>query len=180
MRARERRVGLVVGGAEERCDRVGVEGGVETRAGLAWGGGRGGHGGQPTRPGGQPWSRVGLTEYYTCVHSLLMPSVYLETTIPLFLVARVSEDDGLAEKQAITRTWWEDHRHRYELVTSEIVLEEAALGDESQSTLRLRSLNRVRVLGPTEDVEFIGNEFVRKGWIPRASMRSTSRTRRCT
>ena len=169
MRARERRVGLVVGGAEERGDRVGVEGGVETRAGLAWGGGRGGHGGQPTKPGGQLWSRVGLTKYYTRVHSLLMPSVYLETTIPSFLVARVSDDDGLAEKQAITRTWWEDHRHRYELVTSEIVLEEAALGDESQSTLRLRSLNRVRVLGPTEDVEFIGNEFVRKGWIPRAS-----------
>jgi hypothetical protein len=98
-----------------------------------------------------------------------MPSVYLETTIPSFLVARVSQDDGLAEKQAITRTWWDRHRHRYELVTSEIVLEEATLGDESQSTLRLRSHNRVRILGPTEDVEFIGNEFVRKGWIPRAS-----------
>jgi hypothetical protein len=54
-------------------------------------------------------------------------------------------------------------------VTSEIVLEEAILGDESQSTLRLRSLNGVRILGPTEDVEFIGNEFVREGWIPRAS-----------
>jgi hypothetical protein len=35
MRACERRVDLVVGGAEERVDRVGVEGGVETRAGLA-------------------------------------------------------------------------------------------------------------------------------------------------
>ena len=31
----ERRVDLVVGGAEERGYRVGVEGGVETRAGLA-------------------------------------------------------------------------------------------------------------------------------------------------
>ena len=50
MRAREGRVDLVVGGAEERCDRVGVESGVETRAG---------HGGQPTKPGGQPWSRRG-------------------------------------------------------------------------------------------------------------------------
>ena len=57
MRTRERGVDLVVGGAEERGDRVGIEGGVEARAGLARGGGRGGHGGQPTRPGGQPWSR---------------------------------------------------------------------------------------------------------------------------
>jgi aryl-alcohol dehydrogenase-like predicted oxidoreductase len=56
MRARERCVDLVVGGAEERGDRVGVEGGIEARAGMARGGGRGGHGGQPTRPGGQPSS----------------------------------------------------------------------------------------------------------------------------
>ena len=60
-----------------------------------------------------------------------MPSVYLETTIPSFLVARVSQDDGLAEKQAITRTWWDRHRHRYELVTSEVVLVEAGSGDTS-------------------------------------------------
>jgi len=58
MRARERRVDLVVGGAEERGDRVGVEGCVETRAGL------GGHGGQPTKPGGQPWTRWGYTAEY--------------------------------------------------------------------------------------------------------------------
>jgi hypothetical protein len=50
MRARERRVDLVVGGAEERVDRVGIEGGVETRAR---------HGGQPTKARGQPWSRRG-------------------------------------------------------------------------------------------------------------------------
>jgi hypothetical protein len=36
-----------------RGDRVGVEGGVEAWAGL------GGHGGQPSKPGGQPWSRRG-------------------------------------------------------------------------------------------------------------------------
>jgi hypothetical protein len=98
-----------------------------------------------------------------------MPSVYLETTIPSFLVARVPHDGGLAEKQTITRTWWDRHRHRYELVTSESVLEEANLGDESQSQLRLRSLEGVRILGPTEEVEFIGGEFVRKGWIPPAA-----------
>ena len=63
MRACERRVDLFVGGAEERGDRVGIEGGVETRAG---------HGGQPTRPGGQPLSRVGLTMYCTGVYSFLL------------------------------------------------------------------------------------------------------------
>ena len=109
-----------------------------------------------------------------------MQTVYIETSVVSFLRENLSASPESVERQLLTRKWWSIYRHRYELVTSEIVLEEAALGDESQSTLRLRSLNHVRVLGPTEDVEFIGNEFVRKGWIPRASMRSTSRTRRCT
>jgi len=69
MRARERRVNLLVGGAQKRGDRVGVEGGVETRAGPGWAGpavaadmaGR-----LPNR--GTTFARNALTEYGTCVH----------------------------------------------------------------------------------------------------------------
>ena len=39
-----------------------------------------------------------------------MRSVYFETTIPSYLVARLSPDGELAAKQAITRAWWENHR----------------------------------------------------------------------
>ena len=100
----------------------------------------------------------------------IVPSVYLETTIPSYLVARLSAHGELATKQAITRAWWENHRHRYELVTSETVLEEANVGDASQSRLRLGSLEGVRILGPSEEVEFIGGELVRKGWLPTGAM----------
>jgi len=37
--------------------------------------------------------------------------------------------EHLAEKQALTEAWWENHRHRYELVTSASVLDEARSGD---------------------------------------------------
>jgi hypothetical protein len=70
MRAREWRIDLVVGSAEERGDRVGVEGGIETGAR---------HGGEPTKPEGQPWSRGARTtekpgpgldsEMYVCIYS---------------------------------------------------------------------------------------------------------------
>lgn len=59
----------------------------------------------------------------------IVPSVYLETTIPSYLVARLSQDGELAAKQAITRAWWENHRHRYELVTSASVLDEVRSGE---------------------------------------------------
>jgi predicted RNA binding protein YcfA (HicA-like mRNA interferase family) len=67
VRACQRRVDLVVRGAEERSDRVGVEGGVEAWAGRAE---SRAHGGQPTKPGGQPWSLAGLTKTCTLVHTL--------------------------------------------------------------------------------------------------------------
>ncbi|MFM7135771.1 MAG: type II toxin-antitoxin system VapC family toxin [Planctomycetota bacterium] len=95
-----------------------------------------------------------------------MPSVYLETTIPSYLVARPSPDGELAAKQAITRAWWENHRHSYELVTSTSVLDEARNGDPNQRDLRLASLVGVHVLMLSPEVEFIGAELLRKGWVP--------------
>ena len=95
-----------------------------------------------------------------------MPSVYLETTIPSYLVARLSPDGELAAKQAITRSWWENRRHRYELVTSASVLDEVRSGDQSQSGLRLAALQGIHVLTLSPEVEFIGSELLRKGWIP--------------
>jgi len=95
-----------------------------------------------------------------------MPSVYLETTIPSFLVARVSQDDGLAEKQAITRTWWDRHRHRYEFVTSEVVLVEAGSGDTSVATQRLLAMQGIRVLADSPEVDFIATELIRRRLLP--------------
>jgi hypothetical protein len=97
---------------------------------------------------------------------IAMPSVYVETTIPSFLVARASQDGDLAAKQAATRLWWEQHRHRYELVTSSSVLDEARSGDRDQSSLRLASLSGIHVLTMSQEVEFIGSELLRKRWIP--------------
>jgi hypothetical protein len=36
--------------------------------------------------------------------------LYLETTIPSYLVARRSQDLRLAAEQEITQQWWEDRR----------------------------------------------------------------------
>ncbi len=54
-------------------------------------------------------------------------SVYLETTSPSYLTARPSRDLLRAAHQEITREWWEDHRDRFDLFVSRIVIEEACL-----------------------------------------------------
>ena len=46
------------------------------------------------------------------------PTLYLETTIPSYLVARPSLDVRLAADQLTTREWWDESRHDYELFTS--------------------------------------------------------------
>jgi hypothetical protein len=95
-----------------------------------------------------------------------IPRVYLETTIPSFLVARVSQDGGLAGKQAITRTWWDRHRHRYELVTSEVVLVEAGGGDAAVAAQRLLTMRGIRVLADSPEVDFIATELIRRRLLP--------------
>ena len=49
------------------------------------------------------------------------PRLYLETTIPSYLVARPSRDLRLAADQQTTREWWESHRQKYDLFISEAV-----------------------------------------------------------
>jgi len=97
---------------------------------------------------------------------IAMPSVYVETTIPSFLVARVSSDGELAVKQAITRTWWDRHRHRYELVTSEVVLAEAGSGNAATAAQRLLAMVGVRVLADSPEVDFIASELIRRRLLP--------------
>jgi len=96
----------------------------------------------------------------------IVPSVYLETTIPSYLVARLSPDGELAAKQAITRSWWENHRHRYKLVTAEIVLSEAAKGDANAAGRRLEVLKDVVVLDSSERVDLIAEWLTGRGLVP--------------
>ena len=58
----------------------------------------------------------------------MKPSVYIETTIPSFLVARPSRDLLIAARQQLTREWWESRGPQFDLFVSEPVLEEAAAG----------------------------------------------------
>ena len=57
----------------------------------------------------------------------MKPSVYIETTIPSFYHEVRTEPEMIA-RRVWTREWWDNHRARYEVFTSEAVIEELEIG----------------------------------------------------
>jgi len=91
--------------------------------------------------------------------------VYLETTIVSYLTARPSRDAVLAAHQTLTRDWWRD-RAAYELRVSQLVIDEAAVGDEFQRARRLRALRGIPVLSLTDSATRLARELIRQGALP--------------
>ena len=58
------------------------------------------------------------------------PMVYLETSFFRYLIATPSTDPRKADRQRITRDWWQDSRHKYDLCVSKTVFDEfCEIGD---------------------------------------------------
>jgi predicted nucleic acid-binding protein len=94
------------------------------------------------------------------------PSVYIETSIVSYLVARPSRDPIMAERQRQTRDWWENHRGEYRLVTSESVVREAARGEAAMATRRLTALSGCSVLAVDAEVQKLAEALVTRGPLP--------------
>lgn len=80
-----------------------------------------------------------------------LPKLYLETTIPSYLVARRNRDIVLAGQQEATSRWWEQCRHKYELCVSQFVDSEAARGDPEMAAARGARLEGISRLPVTEE-----------------------------
>ncbi|MBX3394664.1 MAG: type II toxin-antitoxin system VapC family toxin [Phycisphaerae bacterium] len=96
----------------------------------------------------------------------MKPSVYLETTIASYLSARPSRDLVVAANQALTREWWTDRSHRFDLFVSQIVLDEAAGGDVQAAGRRLELLEGPGRLDVTEPCLTLGRAILRGAKMP--------------
>jgi hypothetical protein len=94
------------------------------------------------------------------------PKVYLETTIPSYLVAWVSRDLIMAAHQQITREWWDGRRHDFDLFVSQLVLEEAGAGDPGAASRRLELIRDVPALRVIEAADDLAAELVRSVPLP--------------
>jgi hypothetical protein len=58
-----------------------------------------------------------------------MPTVYIETSIIGYVTARSSDAVIFLARQQLTRQWWNDERAKYQLVSSQLAVDEASAGD---------------------------------------------------
>ncbi len=93
-------------------------------------------------------------------------SVYLETTIPSFLVARPSRDLIRAARQQITREWWDTRRHEFELCVSQFVIDEAGDGEPDRALRRLELLQGVSLLEADEPAFELAEALTQERVLP--------------
>lgn len=100
-----------------------------------------------------------------------MGKVYLETSFVSYLVARRSRDLIVAARQQLTNDWWDYERQKYELFASEVVLQEARLGDVNEVEKRLQALADLPILTTTGLAGQFANDLVLKGIVPAKAAR---------
>jgi hypothetical protein len=90
----------------------------------------------------------------------------LETTIASYLTARRSRNLIVAGHQELTIEWWRQHRQRFEVFISDLVLQEAARGDRKAASKRLAEMAGVKVLAMNEEARQLAREFIERRLIP--------------
>ena len=94
------------------------------------------------------------------------PTLYMETTVPSYLLAEPSRDLIAVARQEITRMWWHRDQSRFAVFVSDVVLEEAEEGDRRAAGERRKFLDQFRVLEVTPEVEWLTQLYVEKGVVP--------------
>ena len=98
----------------------------------------------------------------------MKPRLYLETTIISYLTARPSRDMVTSAHQQITREWWAQRRRYFDLVTSELVIQEAAAGDPDAAQTRLELLRDIPIVQTeTQAVSRLASHLLKRCALPR-------------
>ena len=92
--------------------------------------------------------------------------IYIESTIPSYVVARPARDLLQAARQQLTRDWWDFQRGKHELFTSQVVLDEVAFGERAMAQIRLDLLDGVPILQVTNEVKTLARKVLESGLLP--------------
>ena len=92
--------------------------------------------------------------------------IYIESTIPSYVVARPARDLLQAARQQLTRDWWDLKREQHELFTSQVVLDEITEGEAVMARQRLKLLRGLPLLEPTGAANELGREILHSGLLP--------------
>lgn len=96
-------------------------------------------------------------------------TAYIETSVVSYLTARPSRDVVVAAYQEVTREWWSHAATTFDLLASELVLEECGAGDPTAARARLEALEGVPLMRSSPDAEYLTQNLLDRGAIPHAA-----------
>jgi len=113
-----------------------------------------------------------------------MARIYLESSFVSYLTAapRVGRDPITAAHQQLTIEWWSRRRTDFDLVVSQVVLDEVQMGDPTFAKSRLEVVSSLPRLLVTDEATTLPATFYPKVFCLRrlSPMHSTSRSPRLT
>jgi hypothetical protein len=89
----------------------------------------------------------------------MKPSLYLETTIPSFLVGTISPVLATASHQALTLRWWDEERDKYRLFISSLVEDEIKKGRAGFADKRRELIADIQRLEVTPEILQLADEL---------------------
>ena len=95
-----------------------------------------------------------------------MDTVYIETSILSHATARRSSDPPTAVLQDLAKRWMDEQRPLYDIVTSQLVIDEAGMGDPDAASRRLAMLDGIPVLPVNPDADTVADELVARSLMP--------------
>ena len=95
-----------------------------------------------------------------------MDTVYIETSIVSQATARPTSDCAIAALQEQARQWMAEQRQNFVVVTSQLVVTEAAAGDSDAAARRLAMLADIPILAENPDVDRVADELLQRSLIP--------------
>lgn len=98
-----------------------------------------------------------------------MAKVYIETTIPSYIVSRLNRDIVVAAQQQLTREWWNTARFDYDLYISEFVVIESERGDQTLANRRIELIRNIPVLPTIKEVTDLALKYFSLLGIPEKS-----------
>ena len=95
-----------------------------------------------------------------------MESVYIETSVVSYLVARPSREPVTTWRQQLTNEWWVERRGLFACVISQEVIAEALVGDAEMAAKRMEVLrDLLLVTGGVESAK-LAAELLARGLFP--------------
>src|ERR1019366_10072085 len=95
-----------------------------------------------------------------------MESVSLETTFISYLVARASRDVIVAGHQQTTQEWWANRRSQFACSVSQVVIDEASVGDPAEVQKRLAIIGGLPSLAITDEANALTQSIMAADILP--------------